>query len=127
MRTDVDESVRTSATSIQQAIDAYRASMPSVPVARPISRESVLISLLTNYESLSKLSFDGILLEYARYDMLVGQTIIVMPRKKEDAASFYEARAKGFSEEGYLIVVNGKGETVELVAEEVTVRPAAKK
>ena len=64
-----------------------------------------------------------VLAVYQQYDMLLGRTVVVMPKKREDTASYYEAKAVGYAPAGYLIVERN-GQREELVAEEVTIRPS---
>jgi biotin-(acetyl-CoA carboxylase) ligase len=61
---------------------------------------------------------------YAQYDLLVGNTVTVMPKKKEDSGSFYTAKAVGFHKDGFLQVqVSGEDAVRNLIADEVTIRP----
>jgi biotin-(acetyl-CoA carboxylase) ligase len=113
-----DASLRESATSIAQAL-AESGSNP-----HSLSRESILAGFANAFEELKTLRFEQVLKEYQRYDMLLNQPIIVMPKKKEEASAYYEAIAMGYSQEGYLVVRTQDGATKELVAEEVTIRPS---
>lgn len=79
---------------------------------------------MTHLDAVSPQSLSSVLSLYERYDMLLGQRIVVMPRKREDTESYYEATAVGYSPDGYLVVQTDAGERTELVAEEVTIRPA---
>jgi len=131
MRNHPDPALRESATSVAQALREWQQQQqPSSASASataagliPLSRERLLASFASSLESLAPLDFASVLSLYSRFDMLLGQRIVVMPRKREHAASFYEALATGYSPDGYLVVRTDEGQTKELVAEEVTIRP----
>jgi biotin-(acetyl-CoA carboxylase) ligase len=122
-----DPALRASATSVQQALHDWRAASVSAsssptPLAA-LSRELLLAHFLHAFESCAGMSATQVQAEYRRYDMLVGRTITVMPKKREDAKSYFDAKAIGYSEEGFLIIENAAGRYEELIAEEVTIRP----
>jgi hypothetical protein len=129
MRNHPDAALRESATSVAQALREWQQRQPSSASASaaagliPLSRERLLASFASSLESLAPLDFSSVLSLYSRFDMLLGQRIVVMPRKREHAESFYEALATGYSPDGYLVVRTDDGQTKELVAEEVTIRP----
>jgi len=121
-----DDTLKTSAISISNAIQQQQqsssSSSPSV-----VSREALLAFIMNHLEHLLSLPFNALLNAYREWDCVVGHTVVVMPRKREDAASYYEADAVGYSEEGYLIVrrneaQGGTGKEQQLVAEEVSIR-----
>jgi len=88
-----------------------------------VSRELILAQFCNSLEKLLKSTTDA-LAEYKKYDMLTGKMITVMPKKKEDKKSYYQAKAVGFSSSGNLIVrPDGGQEDITLIAEEVTIRP----
>lgn len=131
MHSHPDPTLRDSATSVQQALADWRASSSSSSAAAttsaaplvPVTRESVLASFLLSFESLIGRSASAVQAEYARYDLLLGRTVVVMPKKREDTTAYYTARAIEFSPEGFLVVETEAGERQVLVAEEVTIRP----
>jgi len=130
MRNHPDPQLREGATSVAQALSEWKqqqqASAASSPTpVVPLSRERLLAYFASSLEALASQDFEGILSLYRKFDMLLGQRIVVMPRKREHAESYYEAQATGYSEDGYLVVQTDDGQTKELVAEEVTIRPAA--
>ncbi|GAB5362274.1 hypothetical protein AAMO2058_000783400 [Amorphochlora amoebiformis] len=88
-----------------------------------IEREAFLAEVCENLESLAMLSRVGLMKKYEKYDMLVGNDIIVMPNKKEDPTSYYDAKAVGYSKSGYLLVKLPDGNIKTLSAEEVSIRP----
>jgi BirA family biotin operon repressor/biotin-[acetyl-CoA-carboxylase] ligase len=86
-----------------------------------ISRELLLASFCNMFEMLMSEDFNKVLMSYKHYDILVGNEITIMPKKKEDTSSYYTAKAIGYSQFGNLMIrVNG--EEKELVAEEVSIR-----
>ena len=124
-----DATLRDSATSAAQALREWQQQQGSAAAATaasaPLSRESILAHVCSSLESLAPQSLSQVLATYRTYDMLLGHRVVVMPRKREDASSYYEAQATGYSPDGYLVVKTDAGDTKELVAEEVTIRPAA--
>jgi len=89
-----------------------------------VSRELILSQFCNNFEQSLKFAASEVLANYKEYDMLTGQTIIVMPKKKEDLSSYYKAIAIGISNSGNLIVRPiGEQKDISLIAEEVTIRP----
>jgi biotin-(acetyl-CoA carboxylase) ligase len=129
MRSHPDPALRESATSALQALRDWQAVQPPGATSAaavntaPLSRESILASFASSLESLSSRPLSAVLSVYQRFDMLLGKRIVVMPRKREHADSFYEAEAIGYSTDGYLLVRTDDGQSKELVAEEVTIRP----
>lgn len=127
MRAHADADIRASATSVAQSLTEYRAAAgggsASSSSNTPIQRESILADFLSNFESCAARTPDQVLASYRAYDMLVGSSIIVMPKKREDVASYYTARAIDYSKDGYLIVEREDGQREELLAEEVSIRP----
>ena len=88
------------------------------------SREALLAHFCNALEVLMGWSMAMVLKEYRELDCLIGKDVTVMPKRKEVKDSWYEAKAVGFTEEGYLVVRRaGDGEEVRLIAEEVSVRP----
>lgn len=137
MHSHPDAALRESATSVSQALRDYlsssaaaasasssSSSSPPAASATSIRREFLLASFVSRLDQLSPLSLPSVLTLYERYDMLLGHRIVVMPRKREDTESYYEAKAVGYSPDGYLCVQTDAGERKELVAEEVSIRPA---
>ena len=108
--------------------EELRATATSVRTARgggEVQRETLLAAFCNALERLMGLSMAGVLAEYAELDCLVGHEVTVMPKRKEDRTSWYEAKAVGFTEEGYLRVQRASdGEEVRLIADEVSVRSA---
>jgi len=87
------------------------------------SREFILANVLNELERLLSLSHSDILDEYAIYDGLFNQSVVVMPLKAENPAR-WEGVAKGFNRNGLLLVENDQTkETVTLSNEEVSIRP----
>ena len=109
-----DAELRASATSVRNAGGGAE-----------VSRERLLGAFCNELEALLPLSMRDVLAFYRDLDCLVGADVVVMPKKKEDRASWYAARALAFTEEGYLVVSRcSDGEEVRLIAEEVSVKPA---
>lgn len=88
-------------------------------------RETVLCDILLELENLVEKSLDDLLKIYKEYDILIGKRIIVMPKKREDPSSYYEATAVDINRTtGQLMIKKeGSDEAVPLVAEEVSIRP----
>jgi len=105
-----DDNLRSSATSLRTALGEM------------VDRESLLASVCNRLETLLVEPFNIVLELYRSLDCLVGNEVLVMPKKMEDASSHYIARAVGFSPEGFLLVHSGNNEPVVLVAEEVSIR-----
>lgn len=116
MQANPDTSVRETATSLFNATGRY------------ISREALLAAICNHLERLllQYTSVRDILPEYTKYDMLQGQTVVVMPKKREDTASYYDALCIGYTQDGYMRVKLQSGEEKILVSEEVSIRPARK-
>lgn len=120
----VDQELRKSATSLRQSVLSAQ-----LPLVRPLIREYLLAQLCSHMQLLERESFESLVEIYKGYDMLLYQPITVMPKKKEDTQSYYNATVIGYSGDGYLIVeVQEGGQTQKkvLVNEEVSVRPAQK-
>ena len=135
LRSHLDPSLRQSATSVSQSLSDHQrslavmkssssSSLPSPFV--PPTREQLLADFLEEFEQCARKTFEEIRNDYRRYDLLLGQTITVMPKKREDTSSYYEAKAVDYSENGHLVIQLADGRREELVAEEVTIRPAQK-
>jgi biotin-(acetyl-CoA carboxylase) ligase len=130
MHAHPDSSLASTATSVVQSLSDFLASSPehaslaSTAPGGAISRESILAAFLGYFEAYAKMPPTDVLAVYEQYDMLLGRTVIVMPKKREDTASYYEAKAIAYAPEGYLIVERN-GQREELVAEEVTIRPSS--
>jgi len=93
-----------------------------------VEREGFLAAFCNNFETLLELSFAKALELYTKYDMVLNQVVTVMPKKKEDPTAYYQAEAIGISKDGHLLVQKqGETDVIELVAEEVTIRPSTKK
>lgn len=76
-----------------------------------------------NFELLMALPHSDVVQHYIPYDMLVGSTVIVMPKKKEDTSANYNALVVGFDEQGQLLIKKENDETeIALLSEEVTIR-----
>jgi len=86
-----------------------------------VSRECVLAAVLNNLEQLLDSPLAAILAGYEQFDRLVGNSIVVMPKKREDELR-ESGLALGFATNGLLHVKIGD-EDRTLAAEEVTVRP----
>lgn len=89
-----------------------------------VRREEVLAKVLNNLEEILELDSKDIIDEFSKYDMLSGNNIIVMPKKKEDESSYYNAKAIGLDENGYLMIELENGERNVLYHEEVSIRPS---
>lgn len=61
--------------------------------------------------------------EYKRYDILLGNQIIVMPKRMEHESSYFEATALDYEKQGFLVVRTNQGMIKTLSGEEVSVRP----
>jgi len=85
------------------------------------SREVILANMLNYLESFVDKPKSELLKEYREYEGLVGQQVIVMPKKKENPET-WEGKVTGYDDYGFLRVFDGKKENI-LVAEEVTIRP----
>ncbi|KAL6073058.1 biotin--[biotin carboxyl-carrier protein] ligase [Balamuthia mandrillaris] len=106
-----DKELQTTATSLRDVL------------GRNVQREVFLARYCNHMERLMSLSLPQIIEEYQRHDMLCGNTVLVMPKGKEDPLRV-EAVALGFTETGSLRVrIVESGEEKELYAEEVSVRP----
>lgn len=90
---------------------------------KEISREQLLADVCNELEQLLSQDMKDILALYKKFDMLIGHEVTVMPKKREDTESYYQAIASGFTEDGYLRVKVGSNEEKVLVSEEVTVKP----
>jgi biotin-(acetyl-CoA carboxylase) ligase len=88
---------------------------------KKISREILLSKVLNNIEILLEKDFETVLKEYKKYDILLGNEIIVMPKKKEDESSYYNAKAIDFDENGFL-VIEKDFKKLTLSNEEVSIR-----
>lgn len=86
-------------------------------------RETFLADFCNNFENLIFDSYENILKKYQKYDILINKKVTVMPKKKEDKESYYEAQAIGYTSNGELIVKNKDGKVIELMSEEVSIRP----
>lgn len=105
-----DEEVRSVATSISNLLGA------------PMSREKVLAAFCNELEDLLSCTFDDVLDKYREVDLLAGEKVWVMPKKRENPER-QEATVLDLSPEGSLVVkMEETGETVHLVGEEVSIR-----
>jgi BirA family biotin operon repressor/biotin-[acetyl-CoA-carboxylase] ligase len=87
-------------------------------------REVLLAEIMNHFEVLLEKDLDEVLVEYARYDLLYGKEVIVMPKRLEDTSSHYVAECVGLSKDGFLLVrKSGEDKETMLSAEEVSVRP----
>ena len=111
-----DEELRANATSVRTARGVGEGE---------VQREALLAAFCNALEGLLGLSMAGVMAEYVQLDCLVGRDVTVMPKRKEDRSSWYDAKALGFTDDGYLRVRRqSDGEEVRLIADEVSVRPA---
>lgn len=90
---------------------------------RDSKREIFLANFCNQFETLVMDSFENIHSIYKKYDILLNRKVVVMPKKKEDKNSYYEAKAIGYTSNGELIVKDNNGRVIELISEEVTIRP----
>jgi len=148
---ELDEEMRGSATSVYLEAQARTgttscdSSSTSSSKLSLINREEFLARFCNELERLLSMPQEEVMELYKKYEMLVGKEVVVMPKKREDASSHYTATAIGYSEAGHLRVRIDKpesqkiagwkqvevadGETraeapeVELVSEEVSIRP----
>jgi biotin-(acetyl-CoA carboxylase) ligase len=86
------------------------------------SRELLLATICNELESILLLSMSEMLLIYTKYDLLLNQQVIVMPKKKEDTSSYFTATAIGLNNDGYLQIKKSDGSITTLVSEEVSIR-----
>jgi biotin-[acetyl-CoA-carboxylase] ligase BirA-like protein len=87
-----------------------------------LSREAILAYVCNRLEKLLALSFDAVVDEYHKHDRLVGKSILVMPKGKEEQSGRYKATVTGFNNWGSLLVSHN-GEEEALLATEVTIQP----
>ena len=111
MNSITDATIRDSSTSIRDITN------------RTIQREILLAQILNKLESLITNTFPQVLSEYISYESLINETLIIMPNKKEDTTTYYDAIGVGYTDDGYLIVKRiDNNQNVTLMAEEVSVR-----
>lgn len=117
-----DSELKDIATSVKQELH-----LESDSIEREYShlRETLLCDILLELEKLTEKSLDDLLTIYKEYDILIGKRIVVMPKKREDQSSYYEATAVDINRAtGQLMIKKqGNDEPVALVAEEVSIRP----
>jgi len=121
-----DPNLRMEAVSVNQALEEWRRKEHAADSSNkpPLTRELLLACFLFHLESLLQRPLKEVLKIYARFDMLLDQRIVVMPKKKEQIEEYYEAQAVAYSDEGFLVVQLDDGTKKELVAEEVSIRPS---
>jgi biotin-(acetyl-CoA carboxylase) ligase len=91
-------------------------------VGQTLSREEVLASFCNELEDLLALSFDGVLECYRKVDLLAGQKVWVMPKKRENPER-KAAQVLDLAADGNLVVqLEETGEIVSLIGEEVSIR-----
>jgi len=89
---------------------------------RKVEREIFLAKFCFYLENLLHKPFVDVQEIYKSFDILVGNQVIVMPKKLENPER-YTAKAVGYSQYGNLLVDCGHEGVKELLAEEVTIRP----
>lgn len=116
MTTQSDTELQQTATSLYNIAKQY------------ISREILLSNICNTLEQLllKYTTTSQILAEYKQYDMLIHQPIIVMPKKKEDTTSYYNAVCIGYTDDGYMKVRTSDNKESVLISEEVSIRPQQK-
>ena len=87
---------------------------------KSVERESVLANICNRFEDLLQRDMSDVLNVYASHSLIIGRTIIVKPKRREDPEG-YEAQAIGFTKEGMLQIKVGE-EVKILSGEEVMVR-----
>lgn len=98
------------ATSLTNLVDA------------PVRREVVLASFCNELEELLSEPFEAVLQHYREVDLLAGQKVWVMPKKRENPER-QAATVLDLDTEGSLVVkLEENGEIVHLVGEEVSIR-----
>jgi BirA family biotin operon repressor/biotin-[acetyl-CoA-carboxylase] ligase len=91
-------------------------------LGQPVCRELVLATLCNELEELLTLDMEDILESYREVDLLVGQKLWVMPKKRENPER-RPAEALELNHEGSLVVrYEDTGEVAGLIGEEVSVR-----
>lgn len=103
------EELRSTATSLSDVLK------------RKISREDFLAHFCKHLEDLSKKEMKEVMSIYSRFDLLCGNTVLVMPKGRE-GGEVVEAEALRFSDNGSLVVKYPDGKVQELYAEEVSIR-----
>lgn len=89
---------------------------------RSTDRELVLAAFCNELEELLGESFDSVLAEYKRADLLMGRQIWVMPKKRENPER-RAATVLDIAVDGNLVVeLEDTGEMLNLIAEEVSIR-----
>lgn len=106
-------------------LECNEATSVAEAVGRVIKRENFLADICSRLEALIALDQSGVMTLYKQFDLLLGQEILVMPKKREDVSSYYGATALDFTKEGYLLVRpdSDKDRVMKLSAEEVSIRP----
>ncbi len=89
---------------------------------KKVSRELFLANYLNILELLLQQSFAQIIKEYEKFDLLLGNTVIVAPKKAENLEDQYEATAIDINDSGFLVVETKEGERRPLFYEEVLIR-----
>lgn len=89
---------------------------------RSFEREEILADTLNYFEELIGQSFEDVLIEYRKFDLLCGNSIVVMPKKKESFERYF-AKALNIDSDGCLVIQTEDGEEISLVHEEVSIRP----
>ena len=90
-----------------------------------VAREPLLAAICGHIERLMAKPYAEVLEEYKQHDMLVGLTIRVHHKSREEADDKdFDAEVLGFTGEGYLQVRNAaNGEVKALSGEEVSITP----
>jgi len=111
-------------TESKDAEVAQVATSLSTALGKPLSREKFLANFCNELEVLLAKPFRDVLFLYESFDILIGKQVVVMPKKREDTTSHYQARAVGLSASGNLRVqkLEKDAPVVDLISEEVTIR-----
>lgn len=89
----------------------------------PVSREEIFAQICAEFERLLTLSNTAVINEYKKYDMLIGKSIIIMPKRREHPERVEAVALDLDPQTGFLIVRLPDGSTKSLTAEEVSIRP----
>lgn len=105
-----DEEVKSVATSIHDLLGG------------PVRRELVLAAFCNELEDLLSFTFETVLERYREVDVLAGQKVWVMPKKRENPER-QAATVTDLDTDGCLVVkLESNGEILHLVGEEVSIR-----
>jgi biotin-[acetyl-CoA-carboxylase] ligase BirA-like protein len=115
-----DKYVIQHASSIQQELSAVN----NKTIQLNQIRERLLAAIFNEFQLLLQQSdWNKIAQLYSQLDLTLNQAITVMPNKREDSATYYNAISKGINADGNLLVIkDGTDKPIALVAEEVGIK-----